>query len=170
MNLGQTEILSEVLISENGQVVYIDKYILKFNQYKHSNNINNYGGKVILDFQNEPVFAELLILRILEAQDYKGVWVDTYRNKFWTSITEKIDITNLDKKIKTVIEEIYILKGGKKSGCFDVVAYKNNEFVFVELKRGKKDKIRQTQIEWLLTAKQINKNYKFIIVEWDLNQ
>src|SRR5712664_137043 len=43
---------------------------------------DTFGGKVVLDFCGEPVFAELAILKSLQKMGWDGVWVDTYRNKF----------------------------------------------------------------------------------------
>jgi hypothetical protein len=168
MNLGQKEIQIEILKDDYGDKISIEKYIFEFSEYNKTNELNNYGGKKFLDYNGEPVFAELLLLKILEANNYIGVWVDTYRNKFWTSLTEEINKNELNTEIKTVIENIYKLKGGKKSGCFDVVAYKENEYIFVELKRGKKDVIQNSQIEWLKSAKKLNIKSKFLLAEWTI--
>ncbi len=147
MNLGQKEIQIETLHTENGNEIFVDKYIFEFFTYEKLPEFDNYGGKIILDFNGEPVFAELMILRILEKKNFNGVWVDTYGNRFLTTLNTPTKRQNVNQKIINIIDKIYRIKGGRKSGCFDVVAVNDaNEFIFCELKRGKKDKIRPSQI------------------------
>jgi Holliday junction resolvase len=77
----------------------------------------------------------------------------------------------VDKTIEDKIKEIYVKKGGKRAGCFDVVAHNGNNFVFIELKRKSKDSIRETQIEWLAAALATKtENARFLIAEWDLQK
>jgi len=169
LNLGQTSISTDTLISQDGQIFLIDKYNFVFRPWTEKHNFDAYGGKQILKLNNEPLFAELVLLRLLESQGYKGVWVDTYRNKFWQRLPYLSFPVLPDKKLIDTYNEIYKLKGGRKSGCFDIIAYRDNHFVFAELKRRKQDCIRQTQIEWLKTAHTIDlDNPTFIIAEWTL--
>jgi len=42
-----------------------------------------------LDYNGNPVFAEILILRILQEAGWNGVWVDTFRGKFLNSYYPK---------------------------------------------------------------------------------
>lgn len=85
------------------------------------------------------------------------------------TITSPFISGNSRQKLIDIYEKIYTQKGGRKSGCFDIVAYKANHFVFVELKSKKEDSIRQTQIEWLKTAlTQDLENPTFLIAEWSL--
>ncbi|TDX82070.1 hypothetical protein [Epilithonimonas xixisoli] len=168
-DLGQTSITTEKLTTESGEIILLDKYNFVFEACTDNNNFDTYGGKKLLKLDNETLFAELLILRLLERQGYKGVWVDTYRNKFWQRLPHVSFPVIPDRKILDIYEKIYEQKGGRKSGCFDIVAYKDNHFIFVELKKKKEDSIRQTQIEWLKTALTQNlENPTFIIAEWSL--
>jgi hypothetical protein len=56
---------------------------------------DTYGGKAILEFDGEPVFAELAILGTLQRAGWDGVWVDTYRRKFRRSLPPQIPATCL---------------------------------------------------------------------------
>jgi hypothetical protein len=38
----------------------------------------DFGHKPLLAYQQHPIFAELLILRLLEAHGWEGVWVSSY--------------------------------------------------------------------------------------------
>lgn len=169
MNLNQTSITTETLIYKEGQEILIDKYNFIFKPWTTAQNYDTYGGKQILDYNNEPLFAELVVLRLLENLDYKGVWVDTYRNKFWQRLPHLSFPVLPDEKLLNVHNKIYQNKGGRKSGCFDIIAYKENHFVFAELKKRKEDSIRPSQIEWLMAAKNIGIDIaSFIIAEWSL--
>ena len=48
--------------------------------------IDTYGHKAVIDSSGEPLFAELAILRLLQAGGWQGVWVDTYRRRFRRSL------------------------------------------------------------------------------------
>ena len=170
LNLGQHAISTEILLTENGENISLDKYHFVFNKWTKPHSFDTYGGKQILELNNEPLFAELLVLRLLEQQDYKGIWVDTYRNKFWQRLPHFSFPVLPDKKIIDYYNKIYKLKGGKKEGCFDIIAYKDDHFIFAELKRKSKDKIRLSQIEWLQSALRsgLGKT-NFLIAEWETN-
>lgn len=43
---------------------------------------DTYGGKAVLDCKGEPLFAELVVLRLIQEEGWEGVWIDTYRRKF----------------------------------------------------------------------------------------
>jgi hypothetical protein len=167
-DLGEFDITTENLIKNNGETICLEKFHFKFNEWTEHHSFDTYNGKAILNFENEPLFAEILILRLLEKNNYKGVWVDTYRNKYWQRLPHFSFPVIIDKKIEDVLNAIYIQKGGKKAGCFDVVAYNESNFIFIELKRKGKDSIRDTQIEWLDAARKLEiENSRYIIAEWD---
>jgi hypothetical protein len=170
LNLGQQNISTEYFTTIEGKQIPIEKYNFVFNKWTQPHNFDTYNGKPLLELDNEPLFAELLFLRLLEKQGYKGVWVDTYRNKFWQRLPHFSFPVIIDKTIENVFNEIYTLKGGKKSGCFDVIAYNGENFIFAELKRKKKDEIQKLQIEWLNAALKLNSNKnQFLLVEWETN-
>lgn len=168
LNLGQIQITTEKLTTQQGEIICADKYHFVFKEWTKPKNFDTYNGKSILELDSEPLFAELLVLRLLEQQGYKGVWVDTYRNQFWQRLPHFSFPVLVDKKLQKTYDTIYDKKGGRKSGCFDVIAYKDDHFIFIELKRKQKDNIRATQIEWLKAALELGfDKTQFIIAEWD---
>ena len=169
LNLGQTSISHMHLVTDHNQPIQVEKYYFVFERWQAAHNFDTYGGKQLLQYKGEPLFAELVILRLLEEQGYKGVWVDTYRNKFWQRLPHLSFPVSPDRKWLEVYNKIYQLKGGAKSGCFDVMAYRYNHFVFAELKRQKEDSIRPSQIEWLRAARQAGlENPTFLVAEWSI--
>ena len=171
LNLGQHHISVEIFTTVSGEEISIPKYHFVFNKWTKPDLLDNYNGKTILAHNNEPLFAELIILRLLEDNGFKGVWVDTYRNKFWNKLPCLSKPILPDNKLKEVYDNIYQIKGGRKAGCFDVIAYNEKEFVFIELKRKQKDKIRHSQIEWLEAGLNLGyDNERFIIAEWEIKE
>lgn len=151
-----------------GRTVEVSKATPKFQIWK-GGGIDTYGGKAILVVDDEPVFAELAILRTLQRDGWDGVWIDTYRNKFRRGLpemSEPVDLTG------TPLEFYDKLKAanGRTSGFWDVFAWKNREFVFCEAKRAKKDQITSTQKRWLEVALSEQLDLRsFLVVEWDTN-
>jgi hypothetical protein len=167
LNLNQQSITQEHLVADDGEVITLPKYHFIFEPWPDPLDFDTYGGKKLLKYNNEPLFAELVVLRLLERQGYKGVWVDTYRNKFWQRLPHFAFPVLPDQKLLDVYERIYTIKGGRRSGCFDVMAYRDDHFIFVELKRQNEDSIRPSQIEWLKAAKVLRlEDSDFIIAEW----
>jgi hypothetical protein len=168
MDLGQDDILTELLVSKNGRAIPIDKYLFRFQRWPQPHDFDTYGGKPLLNLNGEPLFAELVLLRLLERQGYKGVWVDTFRTKFWQGLPGLAAPVVPELIILDAYNKIYRLKGGPGAGCFDIIAYREGHFVFAELKRKTKDAIRPTQVEWLEAA--LNAEFHkptVFIAEWD---
>lgn len=57
----------------------------------------------------------------------------------------------------------------KWSGTFDVVAWRDEQLLFTELKRRGRDSVRSTQRQWLASALSLGYGIEnFQILEWDL--
>jgi hypothetical protein len=69
----------------------------------------------------------------------------------------------------SLLADITRLNGNTYSGCWDVVACKDNRVVFAESKRTKKDRFRITQTNWLAAAMRHGLQAdNFLVVEWDM--
>lgn len=68
----------------SGRVVPIPKASPLFAPWTGELVSDTYGNKPILNINGKPAFAELAILRILQADGWDGVWIDTYRNSYRT--------------------------------------------------------------------------------------
>ena len=70
-----------------GNLVHIPKTQPRFQLWTGTPIADSYGMKTILSINNEPVFAELAILRLCQQAGWNGVWVDTfgqaYRTGYW---------------------------------------------------------------------------------------
>ncbi|MBL0035362.1 MAG: hypothetical protein IPP26_06230 [Flavobacteriales bacterium] len=59
--------------------------------------------------------------------------------------------------------------GNSFRGCWDVVAWKDDRLVFAESKKQKKDRMRDTQVQWMEAALRCEAVVEdFLVVEWSL--
>ena len=126
-----------------------------------------YGGKAVLDFEGNPVFAELLILRLFQTAGWDGVWVDTFGGKYRTEYWPKNQVT-LPETQRELLQKIFGLAGSKK-GCWDVFCWRDDIHLFAESKRQGRDQIRATQRQWLEAAIQSGLPLdSFLVIEWSV--
>lgn len=159
---------SEIFSLSSSAEVLIQKYFLHFNQWKGAPIPNTYNGKAVIDWNDEPVFAELAVLHLFQSHGWNGVWVDSYRRKYRIGLPDVAEPIDLPEKQRQFIDSIRT-KTGRHGGCWDILAWKGDRILFIELKRSKKDRIQHTQDDWLsasLESGLTNKN--FALVEWDL--
>jgi hypothetical protein len=157
---------TEEIVLISGRIIQIPKSNPTFSKWSGVQPEDTYGNKTVLDFEGEPVFAELAILRIFQKDGWNGVWVDSYRRRFrktyWGSETDAL----LPEEQILLLNDIYKI-AGINSGCWDVFSWKKQKVVFAEAKRKGKDKIRENQVRFLEAALSLGLNVdSFLIVEW----
>ena len=142
------------------------KRLLHFKYWKGRPIKDDYNGKPLIDYKGRPLFAELVVLNMLKQKGWNGVWVDCYHKKFRKGMMHVKPVKlppGPEKYLKAIIK-----KNGKLSGCWDIFAWKGNQYQFVELKRRKKDKIRDSQKRWYKIIRSLKfLKPTFTIVEWD---
>lgn len=156
----------EMFSLSSGADISIKKYFLHFDQWKGAPIPNTYNGKAVIDWNGEPVFAELAVLRLFQSHGWEGVWVDSYRRKYRNGLPDVAEPIELPEQQKQLIESIRT-KTGRHGGCWDVLVWKDDQLLFVELKRSKKDRVQESQISWLeqsLLEGLETENFAFI--EW----
>ena len=170
-NLGfleQYESNSEILSLPSGEQISIRKYFLEFKEWEGSPIPNTYNNKAVIDWSGEPVFAELAVLRLFQSHGWNGVWVDSYRRKFRTGLPDIADPVDLPPEQARLIETLR-KKTGRLGGCWDLFLWKSEATLFLELKRQKKDRIQDSQIDWLIAARKIGLNTgNFALIEWHI--
>lgn len=146
--------------------VSIQKYFLDFKEWKGEPIPNTYNGKAVIDWNGEPVFAELAVLRLFQSHGWEGVWVDSYRRKYRTGLPDVTEPVEIPEKQKQLIESIRA-KTGRSGGCWDVFVWKGDKAFFIELKRQKRDAIKESQIDWLRVCLENGLNTaNFALIEW----
>jgi hypothetical protein len=122
-----------------------------------------------LEFDGKPVFAELMILQMLQKAGWDGVWVDTFGREFRRGLPP--DFCKLPQHAQDVYDRICRANGGKTSGCFDVLAWKDPGYLFVEMKRQSRDSIQPTQEAWVEAALSCGVPLdSLLICEWELER
>lgn len=160
---------SEIFSLSSGEKIPIQKYSLSFSEWKGSFIPNTYGNKAVLNSDGEPLFAELTVLKLFYKNGWQGVWVDSYRKKYRVGLPDIIepveipeDKQELIQKLRTATEQF--------GGCWDLFLWRDNQILFVELKRSKKDVIQNSQILWLEKSLEFGFTQdNFALVEWDIN-
>ena len=80
-------------------------------------------------------------------------------------VAEPIDLPPAQAGLINSLRE----KTGRFGGCWDVVVWKGDTMLFLELKRQKKDSIQSTQVEWLSAALDSGLVVdNFALVEWNI--
>lgn len=147
----------ELFSLSSGADISIQKYFLTFIPWKGAPIPNTYNNKPVIDWNGEPVFAELAVLRLFQSHGWEGIWVDSYRRKYRIGLPDVAEPVELPEKQKQLIESIKA-KTGRSGGCWDVLVWKGEEVLFIELKRSKKDKVQESQKKWF--AKSIDLGLK----------
>ena len=157
---------SEIFALPSGVSVPVQKYFLEFKEWKGAHIPNTYNGKAVIDWNGEPVFAELAVLRLFQSHGWSGVWVDSYRRKYRVGlpdVAEPVDLPPTQAGLINSLRE----KTERFGGCWDVVVWKDDTTLFLELKRRKKDNIQSTQVKWLSAALASGLTAdNFALVEW----
>lgn len=111
-----------------------------------------YTAKPLVSVDGDAMFGELAILRWLEKDGWSGAWVDTFHGgKFWNAMPHKSAPIALPLQAQNLYDEIKRSNGGKGSGAFDVMAWRRDQFVFLEYK-GAGDNSNTNEARWIEAA------------------
>jgi hypothetical protein len=117
-------------------------------------------------FNEQPTWAEFILLRLLEGDDWKGAWVKNWggRRAFWRDVQEEIALV---PSASLLFQKIEHRTGGRGGGCWDIFASRGNEFLFIESKQRGRDGLQSTQEAWIESALDEGVPLSsFAIVEW----
>lgn len=157
---------TETLTLPSGRSVAFPKATPTFAPWSGDPVGKTYGKKAVLDLDGRPAFAELIILWTLQNAGWKGFWVDTYGRLFRTGFWEGEALKTLPQRPESLPEEIWNL-AKTPSGVWDVFCWQGDKVLFCESKRGKRDRIQQSQLRFAESA--LNAGLpldSFLFVEW----
>ena len=117
-----------------------------------------YLSKPTVVHDGRVLFGELAVLRYLEKDQWKGVWVDSdhshgRKDVLWSGMPPTGVAPALPPKVIEKLQAIKERNGGSLSGFYDVFAWKGDgdDFVFVEYRvRGEPDD--ENEIGWIDAA------------------
>jgi hypothetical protein len=151
-----------------GKTIPIPKATPTFSPWVGNPIDDDYNGKQILNVNGRPAFAELAILWAMQAEEWDGVWIDTYRRKYRTGYWGASPINDLYFEQKIILEKIYS-RIDSRTGAWDVYCWKGPSVLFIEAKRSHHDNIRETQRKFLAAGMQEGfAPENFLVVEWSL--
>ena len=111
-----------------------------------------YTSKPLVSVNGAATFGELAIVRWLEKDGWGGVWMDTFHGaKFWNAMPHKSTPVALPPAAQKLYDAIKVANGGKASGAFDVMAWRNGDFAFLEYK-GEGDRSNRNESRWISAA------------------
>jgi hypothetical protein len=151
----------------SGRLVSIPTYFHHFKRWQGTPIADSFGNKPVLDCNNAPLFAELAILRLLQASGWQGVWIDTFRRRFLQALPP--DSCVLPKDAQSLLDRV---NQGRKwpPGCFDVFAWKDDQLLFVEAKWKGHDSFRDNGKAWLESALNSGLSLEsFLVFEWSID-
>jgi len=156
---------TEIVELPSGKTVVIPKATPIFKVWTGEKITDTYGGKLVLDFDGKPEFAELGILRLFEGAGWQGFWVDTFHGKYRTCYWPANEVEPPDDQA-SLLNRIHEAAGTRK-GCWDVFCWNGDRYIFAESKRHAKDSLQDTQRRWLEAAIECGLPLEsFLVVEW----
>ncbi len=143
----------------NGDEVQIERWVARFPEARPDRLVGTdlsktYTTKPLVACFGEKLFGELAIVRCLEMDGWSGVWVDTFHGPeiFWRDLpfpANKVDLSSQPDALN--LYRRLVRANGKPAGFFDVFAWKDDEYLFVEYK-GKGDKPNENETRWIESA------------------
>ncbi len=140
--------------------------------------IDTFGGKGVVMYGGEPMFAEMALRHMCVDAGWQARWLSTYggskmRPKLYAEWDPRLH--RRDQKSgwfeegSSVLARLDVIarERGKYAGCPDVIAWSDDEILFIESKRRGKDAIRQTQKDWLAAALSLGVALdRYLLAEW----
>ena len=164
-----TPTTTERVLLPSGREEALPKATPRFRQWMGEFPWSTYGGKPILELDGEPLYAEFVILRLLEAEGWRGVWMNSvHRGPFPTRWTPSPVRIKPPSDLLDLLDRIYA-RSGKRSGAFDLLAWTGESVLFAEAKHGGKDALRPSQKAWIEAA--LDEGVllgSLLVVEWGL--
>ena len=147
---------------------------------------DDFGKKAagMVEIDGEHLFAELAVLRLLERGGWSGRWVNTVgaAGEVWKYLTRWDDVPRDEQRNRVIEDEdprvvlAGVARRAKKryAGCWDVYAWRGDDFAFLQTKRGApaaNATLGAAQGDWLHTALLFGdariKLDSFAVVNWD---
>lgn len=111
-----------------------------------------YTSKPLVSVNGAAMFGELAIVRWLEKDGWDAVWMDTVHGaKFWKAMPHKSLPVALPPAARALYDAIKAANGGKASGAFDVMAWRNGDFAFLAYK-GEGERSTRNESRWIAAA------------------
>ena len=87
-------------------------------------------NKPALQFGDQPMWAEFILLRLLESDGWSGAWVKNWGGSraFWRNPRVPVELPPTANSLFRRIEE---RSGGRGGGCWDIFAWRDEDILFI---------------------------------------
>jgi len=92
----------------------------------------SYTAKPLVSVKGDAMFGELAVVRLLEADGWDAVWVDTFHRELWRAMPHRALPVALPAAIQARFDAIVAANDGRTAGCFDVLAWRGERVAFVD--------------------------------------
>lgn len=158
----------------DGDVIDLPTTYPTFPAWRGSPLSFDFGGKPVLDFSGQAVFAEIFVLRLLEAAGWTGVWTEAFGRGLhflrdmpssWRTV-EGHNAASVPPDLQKLVESIREKAGTR--AFFDVFCWDGTDVLFCECKRSRKDRFTPAQLKFIAAALACGAGAtSFLIVEWN---
>jgi hypothetical protein len=183
----RVELQTPISFPSGRRIADVAAVCLRFPLWNGSPFVDDFGKKsaAMIELVGEHLFAELAVLRLLQADGWEGRWVNTYSGKgeVWKYLSEWTDVPRgaqrtrpiQDAEARQLLARIADFNRPRRyKGCWDVFAWRASQFAFVECKRTAPkytDVVSKEQEEWLRSALFLGipglSIDSFCFVQWD---
>ncbi len=112
----------------------------------------SYTAKPLVSVAGDAMFGELAVVRWLERDGWRAVWVDTAHGRnFWVEMPQRGAPVALPPEARQRYDAIVAANDGRASGFFDVMAWRDGQFVFVEY-LGPGERLPRSAARWVAAA------------------
>jgi hypothetical protein len=180
------EISKPFLTPSGGRVDAVPSVFARFAKWDGQPFVDDFGKKTaaMVALDGEHVFAELAIVRLLERDGWDARWVNTTsgRGEVWKYLTEWRDAPRTeqtsrpirDDKARLLIAAIADKTGNRFAGCWDVFAWRGEQYAFLQAKRQTpkdRDRVPPSQEVWVRAALSLRDTpltpESFGLVQWE---
>jgi hypothetical protein len=158
--------LSVESVEVNGVQLEIPKAKISLTDWKGPEPHDDFGGKAFVESDGTGTFAELAVLQMFVREDWQAVWVSSFQRKYYQAYSTCISPPSV---LKAVLERV---AGAQQypNGAWDLCCVRGTDVLFVELKRAKRDWLREAQLNWLRKSMEVGFTLdNFLLVEWTLS-
>ncbi|MDZ4819293.1 MAG: VRR-NUC domain-containing protein [Planctomycetota bacterium] len=159
--------VTTVKLPISGQVVMVSTMLRDERSWTgpRPTSFGDVPNKPALQFNDQPIWAEFILVRLLEGDGWQGAWVKNWNGReFLRDIRETVELPSTASALFRRIEKRTAGRGG---GCWDIFAWRGDDFLFIESKQHGQDKLQLTQRTWLESAREEGVPLSsFAIVEW----
>lgn len=158
---------TSIELPQSGQTVEIATFLREERRWREPQpeSFRAVSNKPALEFDGQPTWAEFVLLRLLERDGWEGVWVKNWHGRaFWRDVADPVA---LPPSASALFDRIAARAAGRGGGCWDIFAWRGDDVLFIESKQRGKDRLRDTQRTWLVSALAEGVPLSaFAIVEW----